>query len=238
MCPLVEGGKPHVGGPLNPPGAADVLIGGKPAVRVLGTATCVGAPDLVKKGAPQVLIAGLHAARRGDPTVHGGCIMEGFPMVLIGGTTPPTSDEEALEDAMNLIRVSKFAKTAEGQKVLAKLEQMKRDGKINFKHFDGGRRGESGGGEISLSDRLDRNPDATASGLVHEDTHALADDEHVFPHRNTIDEEMRTHTNQNNFYEEQRDEFRDPALERRRAAVADGTLRDDIRRRYPDIPEH
>jgi len=232
LCPLVEGGKLHVGGSLNPPGAGGVLIGGKPAVRVLDTATCVGPPDFVKKGAPMVLIGGLHAARRGDPTVHGGCIMGGFPMVLIGGSTPPATDEDALDDAMNLIRTSEFGKTEEGKKVLAKLEAMKRKGDIHFKHYDGGTRGEYEGGEISVNEHYNRDPNATASELVHEATHGLEDDKHIFPHENTIDEEMHTNTNQLDIYEEQRNEgFRDPSLERRRTARANGTLRNDVRAR-------
>lgn len=239
LCPLVEGGKPHVGGPLSPPGAWDVLIGGKQAIRVLDTAKCAGSLDLVKKGAPMVLIGGLHAARKGDPTVHTGVIMEGFPMVLIGGSTPPATDEEALDEAMNLIRTSEFGKTEEGKKVLAKLEAMKRNGDIRFKHFDGGIRGEYGSGGVSVNEKYNRDPDAIASELVHEATHGIESDNHIFPHGNTIDEEMHTNNNQLDIYEEQRDEgFRDPELERRRTARNNGTLRDDIRSRYPGSPEH
>ena len=52
-CPMFDGPKPHVGGPILPPGAPTVLIGGKPA------------------------------ARMGDPTAHGGVIVAGFPGVII-----------------------------------------------------------------------------------------------------------------------------------------------------------
>ena len=45
---------PHVGGPILPPGALTVLIGGMPA------------------------------ARMGDLTAHGGTIVMGLPTVLIG----------------------------------------------------------------------------------------------------------------------------------------------------------
>jgi uncharacterized Zn-binding protein involved in type VI secretion len=35
-------------------------------------------------GSPTVLIGNLMAARMGDPTVHGGVIVIGFPTVIIG----------------------------------------------------------------------------------------------------------------------------------------------------------
>ena len=55
-CPMVEPGPvPHVGGPILPPCCPTVIIGGMPA------------------------------ARLGDPTVHGGVIVVGFPTVIIGG---------------------------------------------------------------------------------------------------------------------------------------------------------
>jgi uncharacterized Zn-binding protein involved in type VI secretion len=238
MCPLVDGAGSHGGGPLLPPGAAQVLIGGKPAMRVMGMATCVGPLDLVKKGAPMVLIEGLHAARKADPTLHGGVIMDGFAMVLIGGATPPTSDAETIEDAIDLIRTSDFAKTAEGQKVLARLENMQKEGDISYQRDDPHRGEYKNDDKISLSDDYNRDPQGTASELVHEGTHAVAADEDAWPsHKNSIDEEMRTNTNQNNFYQEQRNEYQSDELDRRSQAAADGTLRDDIRGRYPKTPE-
>jgi uncharacterized Zn-binding protein involved in type VI secretion len=54
VCPMVTGVVPHVGGPILPPGAPTVLIGGQPA------------------------------ARMGDSTAHGGVIVLGCPTVIIG----------------------------------------------------------------------------------------------------------------------------------------------------------
>jgi hypothetical protein len=54
VCPMVTGIVPHVGGPILPPGCPTVLIGGQPA------------------------------ARLGDLTAHGGAVVMGFPMVLVG----------------------------------------------------------------------------------------------------------------------------------------------------------
>ena len=83
-CPMVDPGpKPHVGGPITV-GAPTVLIGGMPAARVSDMATCVGPPDTITKGSATVLIGGMPAARIGDNTAHGGVIVMGFPMVLIG----------------------------------------------------------------------------------------------------------------------------------------------------------
>jgi uncharacterized Zn-binding protein involved in type VI secretion len=75
---------PHVGGPILPPGAPMVLIGNMPAARVGDMCTCVGPPDTIVKGSTKVLIGNMPAARMGDSTAHGGTIVVGFPMVLIG----------------------------------------------------------------------------------------------------------------------------------------------------------
>jgi uncharacterized Zn-binding protein involved in type VI secretion len=83
-CPAVTGVVPHVGGPILPPGAIKVLIGGQPAARVGDTATCAGPPDAIVKGSEKVLIGGKPAARQGDMTAHGGVITLGYPKVLIG----------------------------------------------------------------------------------------------------------------------------------------------------------
>jgi len=85
ICPLVDPGpKPHVGGPILPPGCPTVLIGGIPAARVGDMATCTGPPDTIAMGSPTVLIGSMMAARIGDPTMHGGMIVQGEPTVMIG----------------------------------------------------------------------------------------------------------------------------------------------------------
>ena len=83
-CPMVTGPVPHVGGPILPPGCPTVLIGKLPAARVGDQATCVGPPDVIAKGSVTVLIGKLPAARMGDQTAHGGVIVLGCPVVLIG----------------------------------------------------------------------------------------------------------------------------------------------------------
>jgi uncharacterized Zn-binding protein involved in type VI secretion len=84
VCPMVTGVVPHVGGPILPPGAPTVLLGGLPAARRGDMATCVGPPDSIIMGAPTVLIGGQPAARMGDSTAHGGVIVLGCPTVIIG----------------------------------------------------------------------------------------------------------------------------------------------------------
>ncbi len=89
-CPMATPGTPpvpHVGGPILPPCAPPVLVGGPPQARVSDMATCVGPPDVIAQGAATVLVQGLPAARQGDTTVHGGVIVMGMPTVLIGGPT-------------------------------------------------------------------------------------------------------------------------------------------------------
>ncbi|KAA5548442.1 PAAR domain-containing protein [Adhaeribacter rhizoryzae] len=84
-CPLSDGPKPHVGGPILPAGCPTVCIGGLPAARVGDLAACAGPPDSIVKGSATVQIGGMFAARQGDATAHGGIIAAGFPSVLIGG---------------------------------------------------------------------------------------------------------------------------------------------------------
>ena len=86
-CPQVTPGVPpvpHVGGPILPPCAPTVLIGGLAAAKVTDPATCVGPPDTISKGASSVLVLGLPAARMTDNSIHGGVIVAGFPTVIIG----------------------------------------------------------------------------------------------------------------------------------------------------------
>jgi len=85
-CPMVNpGGAPHVGGPVMPPGAPTVLIGGVPAARLGDMAICSGPPDTIIQGSATVFIEGKPAARMGDMTAHGGSVTVGCPTVMIGG---------------------------------------------------------------------------------------------------------------------------------------------------------
>lgn len=83
VCPLFTGPVPHVGGPILPPGAPTVLIGGLPAARVSDMCVCVGPPDVIAMGSTKVLIGGMPAARMGDLTAHGGTIVLGCFTVWI-----------------------------------------------------------------------------------------------------------------------------------------------------------
>lgn len=92
-CPMSDGPKPHVGGPILPPACVSVLIGGSPAARITDKAFCVGPPDVIASGEPTVLIGSLAAARRSDTTVHGGAIQTGCPTVWIGKKLASTAAE-------------------------------------------------------------------------------------------------------------------------------------------------
>ena len=87
VCPMSDGPKPHVGGPVLPPGCISVLIGGQPAARLGDMCICVGPPDTIAIGSSGVLIGGKPAARLGDMCAHGGAITIGCPTVLIGETS-------------------------------------------------------------------------------------------------------------------------------------------------------
>jgi len=83
LCPMVDGIKPHVGGPILK-GCPTVLIGGMMAARAGDTATCASAPDILAMCCPTVLIGNMPAVRILDQTAHGGAIVMGFPTVVIG----------------------------------------------------------------------------------------------------------------------------------------------------------
>jgi uncharacterized Zn-binding protein involved in type VI secretion len=86
LCPKVEPGPvPHVGGPIFS-GSANVIVGYLPAARVRDRLVCapIGPADTIRKGSSTVLINSRSAARRTDPTSHGGIIVVGCPTVVIG----------------------------------------------------------------------------------------------------------------------------------------------------------
>lgn len=83
VCPMSDGPKPHVGGPVAI-GCPTVMIGFMPAARMGDMCVCVGPPDSIAKGSPTVKIGGMMAARMGDLTAHGGTITLGCPTVMIG----------------------------------------------------------------------------------------------------------------------------------------------------------
>jgi len=83
VCPMVTVLVPHVGGPVLPPGAATVLLGGQPAARVGDIVTCVGPPDVIVLGSFTVMFQGQPAAYMGSLTAHGGAVVMGYPMVMI-----------------------------------------------------------------------------------------------------------------------------------------------------------
>lgn len=84
ICPLSDGPKPHVGGPILPGSNATVLIGGQPAAILGDMCTCSGPPDSLIQGSSSVFIGGKPAVRMGDSTAHGGTVILGCPTVLIG----------------------------------------------------------------------------------------------------------------------------------------------------------
>lgn len=83
VCPLVNVLVPHVGGPVLPPGAITVMIGGMPAARVGDLAVCVGPPDVIVLGSFTTMFQGMPAAYMGSLTAHGGAVVMGFPMVMV-----------------------------------------------------------------------------------------------------------------------------------------------------------
>ncbi len=84
-CPKSEPGPvPHVG-LFIPKGSPDVKINGLEAARKGDKVLCVGPPDKISGGSATVFINGKAAARKLDPTEHGGSISAGSLNVNIGG---------------------------------------------------------------------------------------------------------------------------------------------------------
>lgn len=84
VCPMVTGIVPHVGGPIIVP-CPTVLIGKLPAATATAMAVCVGPPDTIVKGSMTVLTGKKPQARMTDVCAHGGMIVGGCPLVLVGG---------------------------------------------------------------------------------------------------------------------------------------------------------
>ena len=84
VCPMANGPVPHVGGPILPPGAITVLIGGMPAARLGDQATCVGPPDVISLGSFTVFTCAQPQARVADLSAHGGNIVLGCFTVFVG----------------------------------------------------------------------------------------------------------------------------------------------------------
>jgi uncharacterized Zn-binding protein involved in type VI secretion len=83
VCPMFNGPVPHVGGPISL-GEFTVLTGMLPQARLGDMAICVGPPDIIAKGSAGVLVGKKPAARMLDNCAHGGMIVLGLPTVLIG----------------------------------------------------------------------------------------------------------------------------------------------------------
>ena len=76
---------PHVGGPIVGPGAPTVLTGMMPQAGLGDMCVCVGPPSTIIKGSATVLMGGKPAARMLDNTAHGGMIVLGCFTVMVGG---------------------------------------------------------------------------------------------------------------------------------------------------------
>jgi uncharacterized Zn-binding protein involved in type VI secretion len=111
-CPLPgpppSGAPPHGPGPILPPGATTVRVGGVFAARYTDTILCTlpNPPAKIIQGSISVKIGGLMAARQTDKSNHGGTITVGCPTVQIGGPTcggveKPTCADPSLAAFMN-----------------------------------------------------------------------------------------------------------------------------------------
>lgn len=85
VCPKTNPGPVPHVGGPVATGQPNVIIAGMPAARQGDMAVCVGPPDKIAQGSSSVIIGNKPAARLGDSTAHGGKVVIGTPTVLIGG---------------------------------------------------------------------------------------------------------------------------------------------------------
>jgi uncharacterized Zn-binding protein involved in type VI secretion len=173
-CPLVDGLKPHVGGPITS-GMPKVLLEGQPAARVTDVATCVGPPDAIASGDLTVWIGGKPAARLTDTTAHGGKIMSGCTTVYLGD---PTQDDKDLAPLLAYLcpeAASRFdTLRREGWTLLAYDSGEWPDEVFNGKKWV--KKPMSFGGETSQDTKtmklnLSQDPGDNAATVFHESTH-------------------------------------------------------------------
>lgn len=193
-------------------------------------------------------------AKKGDvkiETKDGSVKIQGGPKVELN--CPPDSQEEdsagtpakgkpkdPVQEAIDDLEKSDFAKTPEGQRVLEKIKEKQAQGKIKLEKLPDNVRGAYDGNNLIVNSKFSSNPDAIGSELVHEASHDIYD-QTVPGAKNTksIDEELFTNTNQLNYYIEQKKHgYVDPQLELRLIDMKDGKLRDNVKKRYPTYAEH
>jgi hypothetical protein len=156
------------------------------------------------------------------------------------GSKGTHSIEDVLTKAAEFVANSRFAQTPEGKKVIREIQALKKNGKIGFSKMDSRFFAQWQNGKIVINESFRSDQDVIADNLVHEATHHLDDLE--FPtarNKRSIDEELRANENELALYEEQRaNGFLNSELERRRKAQSSGQLRDDVKMRYPELPEN
>jgi hypothetical protein len=83
-----------------------VLIGNRPAARRTDRGNCRAPQDVIAQGEPSVLIGDEQAARIGDPTRHGGRVVQGDSTVLIGHNTATECLKKAAKERAAFVKNS------------------------------------------------------------------------------------------------------------------------------------
>jgi uncharacterized Zn-binding protein involved in type VI secretion len=137
-CPMVTGIVPHVGGPFVL-GAFTVIVGGVPQSRVMDTLVCVGPPDTLVKGSPNVNV-GMAGGGGGLGAILGGLFagllhfLSPYPKAVLqpDGTIATeyspaiTIKGTAQFQAQVLARLNLIANTKSGQKTLQAINNSKK----------------------------------------------------------------------------------------------------------------
>ena len=203
-----------------------VLVGGRPAAVMVDPVICPGWPNLIIMGSPTVLMDGFPAARKYDLTSHAGMILQGELTVRLG----TDSQAELLMLALARIRMSKYGKTEDGQKMIALLEEKLANGTLRPGELPPDVGGFFDKGTITINDDHLDDVDSVASTMVHEGKHAQGL------------MELGAHEEQDKLYGEQRDQgYRNEgaeqvreAIEKDRKADPDGWKKSNLRQLLED----
>jgi uncharacterized Zn-binding protein involved in type VI secretion len=178
-CPAIDGasysflcfgGKPHEGGPIQPAGAASVVVEGQNAARVGDPLQCQSpAVDFIVTGVVDVLIEGKNAARFASKTAHGGEMRSSAANVIFNGAAcgctlgsgpdGPAAEEckIASEDRQkNAARIKKEDPDAEVQKTPSQQNYENGCGPEAVRHVTNSKRRKAGEpGYITEKEQID-----------------------------------------------------------------------------------
>lgn len=162
-------------------------------------------------------------------------VMYVFPANYEGAPTENSEFKRQVDEAIQIIENSQYAKAGNGADILAKLQEAQAAGKIKKSMEMGDKLGVARieDSVIGLPDDIS-DPNLVASVLVHEGAHIVDFDTHVEEYEHTLWDEIAAHEEQLEFYKEQKENgFSNQKLDDILTAQKNGMLEENVRSRYP-----